>query len=67
MNRKKKHVCEGCVVLVVPTCTSHIAPIFRGLYTSPHILVDSMYTIRSLQGVYRDFSGTAQGVHGHCL
>jgi hypothetical protein len=37
-----------------------------GLYTSPHILVDSMYTIRSLQGVYRDCSRTAQGVHEHC-
>jgi hypothetical protein len=41
--------------------------LFRGLYTPPHILVDSMYSIGSLQGVYRDFSGTAQGVHGHCL
>jgi hypothetical protein len=38
-----------------------------GLYTPPHILVDSMYTIGSLQGVYRDFSGTAQGVHGYYL
>jgi hypothetical protein len=34
-----------------------------GLYTHPRILVDSMYTIGSLQGVYRDFSGTVQGAH----